>query len=326
MTPAPFPRDAPVAVLIARTGDLPRGAEETAAEAGGRALVVGSDAGEAATALTSADRRWFCDTGRGLRGAELVGALADALRDVPLILMPHNPDGRDVAPRLAAALDRPLLAGAVRVAWADGGARADRARLDDRLLVEVGTGGPAVATLLPGVRAAAPVDDPPPVEEVELRPPGGRPTVDVEVLEVLEPAPETMELGEATRVLGGGAGLVARDAGDEEAHTTFELLERVAGALGAKAGATRVVTDAGWVDHARQIGTTGVAIHPDLYVALGVSGAAQHVGGLGEPRHVVSVNTDPSCPMTAMADLGLVTPAAQLLAELARRLEVDGDG
>ena len=92
----------------------------------------------------------------------------------------------------------------------------------------------------------------------------------------------------------------------------------------ASAGATRVATDAGWTGYERQIGTTGVTIDPELYIAFGVSGAAQHVGGLGTPRHIVSVNTDPSCPMTAMADLGLVTDARGLLVELGRRFGVAG--
>ena len=70
-----------------------------------------------------------------------------------------------------------------------------------------------------------------------------------------------------------------------------------------------MATDAGWTGYDRQIGTTGVAVNPELYIAFGVSGAAQHTGGLGAPRHIVSVNTDPSCPMMAMADLGLVTDA-----------------
>jgi electron transfer flavoprotein alpha subunit len=65
-----------------------------------------------------------------------------------------------------------------------------------------------------------------------------------------------------------------------------------------------------------------VTIDPDLYIAFGVSGAGQHVGGVGAPRHIVSVNTDASSPMTGMADLGLVTDARALLAELARRLGV----
>jgi electron transfer flavoprotein alpha subunit len=99
----------------------------------------------------------------------------------------------------------------------------------------------------------------------------------------------------------------------------------VADALGASAGATRIVTDAGWMSYDRQIGTTGVAVSPELYVAFGISGAAQHVGGLGAPEHVVSVNTDPSCPMTLMADLGIVADAPAVLAELAERLGVSAD-
>lgn len=83
-----------------------------------------------------------------------------------------------------------------------------------------------------------------------------------------------------------------------------------------------MATDAGWTGYERQIGTTGVAIDPDLYIAFGIAGAAQHIGGLGTPRHVISVNIDGSSPMTAMADLGLVTDAKALLVELAQRLGV----
>ncbi len=131
-----------------------------------------------------------------------------------------------------------------------------------------------------------------------------------------------MDLADATRVLAGGAGLVPRD-DDRRAAAVFDLLGEVAAALGGSAGATRVATDAGWTGYERQIGTTGVAVDPDLYVALGVSGAAQHIGGIGTPRHVVSVNTDASSPMTAMADLGVVIDAQALLIELAGRLDVD---
>jgi len=112
--------------------------------------------------------------------------------------------------------------------------------------------------------------------------------------------------------MAGGAGL--------RGPADFRLLARTAAAIGASMGATRVVADLGWVAHERYIGTTGVAVDPDLYVALGISGAIQHVTGLGAPRHVVAVNTDPSCPMMAMADLALVTDAPGLLEALALRL------
>lgn len=342
-----------VAVVVARAGVLPPGAAEAAAEAGGRAVVVGDGAQAAAGLLVGVTDVWWADTGPGLRPGALSAALAPALAGVGLVVLPASADGRDLAPRLAATLERPLLARAVRVTHhnpAGGrGARtagaagtvstaavarttADVARLDDRVLVTVTVDGPAVATLLPGSRSA-PTDGTAtsPVRLALAATPTASPedvgSADPEVLEVLDPDPSTMDLAEATRVLSGGAGLVTRRDGDDDARATFDLLAAVAGALGASAGATRVVTDAGWMDTARQIGTTGVALSdPGLYVAFGVSGAAQHVGGLGAPRHVVSVNTDPSCPMTAMADLGLVTDARLLLEELARRFGVTPPG
>lgn len=314
---------AALAVVPARSGALPPGADEAVAEAGGAALVLGSGAHDAAAGLVAADRTWWADTGAGLRVGALATALAGALAGVPLLVLPASADGRDLAPRLAAALDRPLLAQAVRVARddADGRIRATLSRLADRLMVDVESAGPAVATLIPGSRSVPVVARPSPPVGWPL-PPLPEAT-DVELIEVLEPDPETMDLGEAARVLGGGAGLIPTGADDATARRVFALLARVAGVLGASAGATRVATDAGWIDHDRQIGTTGVAVDPDLYIALGVSGAAQHVGGLGAPEHVVSVNTDASSPMTALADLGLVTDAHALLVELARRLGIE---
>ena len=81
-------------------------------------------------------------------------------------------------------------------------------------------------------------------------------------------------------------------------------------------GATRVITDRGWVGHERQIGTTGVVVDPRLYIAFGISGAVQHTSGLGTPDHIISVNTDPHCPMMQLADLAVVADANAVLDEL----------
>jgi electron transfer flavoprotein alpha subunit len=333
-TPPGIPAGRPLAVVVARQGRLPLGADEAVSEAGGLAVVVGSGSQEAAGSLVAAGRSWWHETGDGFRPGALAAHLAPRLAHVPLVVVPASPDGRDLAPRLAAELDRPLLAQAHTVACRVGRGsattvEAQLARLDDRVLVTVTADGPAVATLVPGVRTVTPAPRrgrPQPLADQGVDPPptGGRPAgSDPELLELIEPDPATMDLADATRVLGGGAGLVAgRD--DDAARGAFADLVAVAAALGASAGATRVATDAGWTGYERQIGTTGVSIHPDLYVAFGVSGASQHVGGLGSPRHVVSVNRDPSCPMTALADLGLVTDAGGLLQELARRLGVGG--
>jgi electron transfer flavoprotein alpha subunit len=324
-----------VAVVVARDGRLPVGADEAVAEAGGTAIVVGTGAHDGALALVGADRVWWAETGAGLRPAALTDRLAPLLAPVALVVLPASPDGRDLAPRLAASLGRPLIASAIRVECgtgqrSDGGprVRAEVARLDDRLLIPVEVDGPAVATLVPGSRAVVPARTAPTLQPLPMSDDPGEPEFggtagpDPQLTAMLEPDPRTMDLADATRVMAGGAGLVA-GTDDRQAVESFDLLARVAAAIGGSAGATRVATDAGWTGYERQIGTTGVTIDPELYIAFGVSGATQHTGGLGTPRHIVSVNTDASSPMTAMADLGLVTDARSLLEEVGRRFGVD---
>jgi electron transfer flavoprotein alpha subunit len=301
-----------LAVVVIRDGELPTGSDETAAEAAGAALLAGSGTHEAAGRLDSASRMWLLERPSVAPGA-LASALAQILSDVDMVLLPASPDGRDLAPRLASVLGRPLLAGVVRCAPDE----VELTRLDDRLSLRVAVDGPVVVTLRPGSRGS-----PRPVTSAQVSAlPQDAPETghDAESLEVLQPEPSTADLAEAHRIVGGGGGLVPAGA---DGAAVMRLLADVGAALEASAGATRVVTDAGWMTYDRQIGTTGVAVSPELYIAFGISGAAQHVGGLGAPEHVVSVNTDPSCPMTAMADLGIVADAPAVLAALADRLDV----
>jgi len=312
-----IPADVTVlAVVVVRDGQLPAGAAETVAEAGGAVLIAGSGAGKAADELDLARQVWLAEVPSAAPAA-LAATLAQALADVDMILLPASPDGRDLAPRLAVSLGRPLLAGAVRCTPGE----VEVTRLDDRLSVRVEVDAPVVVTLRPGCRG---VPEPagghkgaesPRVSALSLV--AAAASRDAESVEVLQPEPGVVDLAEARRIVGGGAGLVPPGA---DGAAVMRLLADVGAALGASAGATRVVTDAGWMSYDRQIGTTGVSVTPELYIAFGISGAAQHVGGLGTPEHVVSVNTDPSCPMTAMSDLGIVADAPAVLAELARKL------
>ena len=302
-----------LAVVVVRGGELPAGAEETVAEASGAALLVGSLASEAAARLDAARRVWALE--RSCLGpAALAGALAPVLSRVDRVLLPASPDGRDLAPRLAVLLGRPLLAGAVRCTPDE----VELTRLDDRLSLRVAVDSPVVVTVRPGARGGP---DPVAIAAVTALPDPARQEAgpDAESVAVLQPEPGAVDLAEAQRIFGGGGGLVPAGA---DGAAMMRLLAGVAAALKAAAGGTRVVTDAGWMSYDRQIGTTGVTVSPELYVAFGISGAAQHVTGLGAPEHVVSVNTDPSCPMTLMADLGIVADAPAVLAELAARLGV----
>lgn len=298
-----------VAVVPVRSGALPLGADEAVAEAGGRVVLVGDGARAAADDISvDAPEVRVAEAGPYRPGA-WAEALAPLLAADDVVVLPASPDGRDLAPRLAHALGRPLLAGAVLVT----AERVLLARRGGLVEEEHAVVGPVVATLVPGARGAAPGAGAGAVVPVELALPD---VADAELVELSPPDPATMDLSEASRIVAGGAGLRSEDA--------FRTLERVALAMGASYGASRVVADAGWVPQDRFIGTTGVTVDPRVYVALGISGAVQHVTGLGTPEHIVSVNVDASCPMMTMADVAIVTDAPAMLAALATRLGVDG--
>ena len=143
-----MPADIPaLAVIVVRDGELPAGADETVAEAGGAALVLGSGTREAAGLLDAASRVWLLERSSVAPGA-VAAALAQVLSGVPMVLLPASPDGRDLAPRLAVVLGRALLAGAVRCAPDE----VELTRLDDRLSLRVAVDGPVVVTLRPGFR------------------------------------------------------------------------------------------------------------------------------------------------------------------------------
>jgi electron transfer flavoprotein alpha subunit len=297
-----------LAVVVVRDGVLPAGGDEAVAEAGGAAILIGRGAEVSAAALVGSAGRVRAVEAEGFAPAGWADALAPLLEEEDVVILPASPDGRDLAPRLAAALRRPLLAGAILVTPS----RAVLVRQGGLVAEEHAIDGPVVATLVPGSRGVDPVAGRPAIESVDLR---LDPAVDAEVVELVPPDPATVDLAEATRILAGGAGL----GGPEP----FALLARVAAALGASLGASRVASDLGWAPHDRYIGTTGVAVDPQLYVAFAISGAVQHVTGLGHPEHIVSVNTDPSAPMMAMADLAIVADANAVLGALAVRLAVE---
>lgn len=297
-----------IAVAVVRAGQLPLGAAEAVAECSGRVVLVGSGTAEALSDLGGIVRDALVAEWGDFAPGSWAEALTPVLAGEPIVVLPGSPDGRDLAPRLAAALHRPLLAGAIAV----GPHRVDLARSGGSEIHRVTPAPAFVATLVPGVRGAE--ADPRLVADAPrtIERPGSERPRDAQVAEILPPDPTSIDLSEANRIVGGGAGL--------DGPARIDQLTRIGAALGASMGATRVVTDRGWVSHGRQIGTTGVVVDPRLYLSFGVSGAVQHTSGLGAPDHVISVNTDAHCPMMQLADLALVADANATLDELERLL------
>ncbi len=310
----------PVAIIPVRGGRLaPGGAEVVSLVAvapAPRTILVGDGTGDALVELAGSVPEVELVEVAGFAPGALAAALAPEIRSAAYVVLPSSPGGRDLAPRLAAELERPLHVGALAIAPDE----VIVARQGGLTQATVRPDGPFVATLQPGVRSVELGTELPTATSLALEPAERR---DATVIEVLPPGAATMDLAEAPRIIGAGAGLMAGE--PDEVRTRFVTLVGVGEAIGASMGATRVVTDAGWVGHARQIGTTGVVVDPRLYLAFAISGAVQHTAGLGHPDHIISVNLDPHCPMMAMADLAVVADANATLDALAARLGVATD-
>ena len=207
-------------------------------------------------------------------------------------------EGRDLAPRVAGALG---VAMAADLTGFEIGADTVTVRhpvYTGKVVATLElTGTPAVLSLRPG---AVPAAETPRTLKVEAMAPVGDPTASRVVTTDLSPrGAAKLDLGEARIIVAGGRGLKAAE------H--FSLVEDLAGAFGqAAVGATRAVTDDGWRDPADQIGQTGRIVSPDLYVAVGISGAIQHLAGMRTSRVIVAINRDKDAPIFKIADYGIV--------------------
>jgi electron transfer flavoprotein alpha subunit len=246
-------------------------------------------------------------------------ALLDCLSGTaPLaVLLPCSANGADLAPRLAARLGAACLLDCARLRPAKGsGLEVERWAHDDRAQERwlVPEGLPLVATKR--ARTRGPLRRRPrPLKLVRRRAPALRPRS--RLLRRVEVDPRSTRLGDAERIVAAGLGIGGRDL----LPAVLELADH----LGAALGASRPLADRGWVPFERQIGTTGQAVAPRLYVAVGISGAMQHTAGIKGVDTLVAINRDPACPMMGRATLAVVGDARELVPALNRRLAARED-
>jgi electron transfer flavoprotein alpha subunit len=280
------------------------------------ALLIGATAGSGdGLGAFGADKVLLADDD-GLRDyqADRYAAVAAGIGDYPVVVIAATALGKDLAPRVAARLGGALAADVTDVRYEDGIVVTRPVYAGKAVYTLKVTGSPCVLSVRPNA-----------VSPRQSEKAGTTDTVKVEVaepraktVEVKQPEKAALDVAEASVVVSGGRGLKEPE--------NFGLLEDLAGALGGAVGASRAVVDAGWRPHAEQVGQTGKVVSPNLYFAVGISGAIQHLAGIRTAKTIVAINKDPDAPIFKVADYGIVGDLFEVVPKLTEEIRKVREG
>ncbi len=283
------------------------------------AIYVGDNAAAVAPTLGEhgVARVFAVDAGgslSGVMGAAAIAGLVEA--EAPdLILFAQSYDGRDAIARLSVKLDRTVLTNGVGLTVEGDSITVRSAIFGGNTLVDTKFEGakPALAAIRPksfvaeaGGAAAA--------EVVNVDTPDAGRAAEAKVLETHVEEREGPKLEEATIVVSGGRGIGA-------AENYEPLVEELAKLIGGASGASRAIVDAGWVPYSKQVGQTGKTVKPKVYIALGISGATQHMVGMKGSDNIIAINKDGEAPIFSVADLGIVGDVHKVVPKLIEALK-----
>jgi electron transfer flavoprotein alpha subunit len=298
-------------------------ARSLAADSGGAevtGVVIAGNPSKAAAELArylpkviAVDEPTTGDHAAGMIVAQRMAALVEA-HDPDVILTGAGPEGRDVAGALSVLTGRGVLANATGVRGTPDGPVATHSVFGGKLITESAlVDGRGIVTVRPNSVTAEPASSAGAVEATKVDGSLGQPAVPI--VDRLEAESKAASIDDARIIVAGGRGVGGPDG--------FGLIEDLAKALGGAVGATRAAVDSGWIPYSQQIGQTGKIVKPQLYLAMGISGAIQHKVGMQTASTIIAVNRDPDSPIADFADMivigDLVEVGNALLAQLRAR-------